>query len=90
MTYLISWLFTSTFKLFSSIKLKGETCDQAQIKHSDDSDLIHSVNITELDLDKNGTVKHRDVCRIMSTVWQKSRCFTVPFLSKSNSVIFTL
>jgi hypothetical protein len=36
---------------FDNNKLKGETCDQAQIKHSDDSDLIHSVNITELEFE---------------------------------------
>ena len=59
---------------FDNIKLKGETCDQAQIKHSDDSDLIHSVNITELDLDKNGTVKHRDVCRSVNITEIDSNC----------------
>ena len=32
-------------------------------KHSNDSDLNHGVNITELDLDKNGTVKRRDFCQ---------------------------
>ena len=59
---------------FDNNKLKGETCDQAQIKHSDDSDLIHSVNITELDLDKNGTVKRRDVCRSVNITEIHSNC----------------
>ena len=59
---------------FDNNKLKGETCDQAQIKHSDDSDLIHSVNITELDLDKNGTVKRRDVCRSVNITEIDSNC----------------
>jgi NADPH-dependent 7-cyano-7-deazaguanine reductase QueF len=59
---------------FDNIKLKGETCDQAQIKHSDDSDLIHSVNITELDLDKNGTVKHRDFCQSVNITEIDSNC----------------
>jgi hypothetical protein len=59
---------------FDNIKLKGETCDQAQIKHSDDSDLIHSVNITELDLDKNETVKHRDFCQSVNITEIDSNC----------------
>jgi len=59
---------------FDKIKLKGETCDQAQIKHSDDSDLIHSVNITELDLDKNGTLKHCDICQSVNITEIDSNC----------------
>jgi hypothetical protein len=52
----------------------GISIFETHSKHSNDSDLNYSVNITELDLDKNGTVKHADFCQSVNITEIDSNC----------------